>query len=163
MSPRRRHRRLAWLLALPTVVLGGAAVAAVLHGRVDPPGAPTVLGSQIVKADGNGAGNGNDPKSFVVSGAVEGLAPGVTRSLFVTLSNPNNSDISVQALTVAAGDGSKGCPGSNVRVGTLTAPVFVPGRGSAQVTLPITMLGTAPGACQGADFPLTYGGSAVKA
>ena len=94
---------------------------------------------------------------------VEGLAPGVTRTLFLKLSNPNNGDISVQSLTVAVGDSSKTCTGANVRVGALTGPVFVPGRGTAQVTLPVTMLGTAPGACQGATFPLTYGGSAVKA
>ena len=158
----RRYRRLAWFVSVPTLVLGSAAVAAVLNAQAGPQVPASVLGTQIVNSNGN-AGNGNDAKSFVVSGDVEGLAPGVTRTLFLKLSNPNNGDISVQSLTVAVGDSSKTCTGANVRVGALTGPVFVPGRGTAQVTLPVTMLGTAPGACQGATFPLTYGGSAVKA
>ena len=37
-----------------------------------------------------------------------------------------------------------------------------PSRGEAQAFLAVTMIGSAPSLCQGATFPLTYGGSAVK-
>lgn len=143
-----------------TAVCGGTATAAVVHARSSDPKVPTsVLGRQLVN------NNGDDPAAqpFLVSGDVDGLAPGVTRTLSLQLSNPNSGEISVQSLTVTVGDGHGGCAGSNVHVGPWSGPVFVPGRGTAQVSLPLTMLDSAPGACQGATFPLTYGGSAVKA
>jgi hypothetical protein len=143
-----------------TGVVGGVAAAAVVHAQPHPQVPTSVLGQQLVNGD-----PGNDPAatSFLVSGAVDGLAPGVTRTLSLTLSNPSDSAISVQSVTVAVGDGRGGCAGSNVSVGPLTGPVFVAGRGTAEVALPVTMLGSAPGACQGSTFLLTYGGSAVKA
>jgi hypothetical protein len=156
-----RLARLHWLGTLAaTGVVGGVATAAVVHVEAHPKVPTSVLGNQLV----NG-GTGHDPAAqpFLVSGDVDGLAPGVTRTLSLELSNPNDGAISVQSLTVAVGDGRDGCPGANVGVGPWTGPVFVPRGGTAEVSLPVTMLASAPGACQGSTFSLTYGGSAVKA
>jgi len=156
VSPRRRRiLRLAPTAIL--AVLGCIAIGSVLRSPSSDR-ATTVLGSQLVKAP-----NGTDAKSFVVSGDVDGLGPGVSRPLQLRLGNPGPGDIFVRAITVAVGDSPTGCAGSNVRVAPLGAPIFVPGRGAAQATLDVTMLGSAPGACEGATFRLTYGGSAVKA
>ncbi|HZQ77990.1 MAG TPA: hypothetical protein VFE55_11710 [Acidimicrobiia bacterium] len=152
--------RLLAVLGTTTAVAGGTAAAVAVHARWPDPKVPTtVLGRQVVNGDTN------DPaaQSFVVSGDVDGLAPGVTRTLSLTLSNPNDGAISVRSLTVTVGDGRGGCTAGNVEVGPWAGPVLVPGRGRAAVSLPVTMLDSAPGVCQGATFPLTYGGSAVKA
>lgn len=160
MSPdhRRRIRRL-----IPIVVIGALGSAAAAYA-LRPAGSPTaVLGSQLVNGN-NGNGNADEAaRSFLVAGDVEGLAPGVTRSLSLLLSNPNTTAISVEKLSVSVGNSGTGCAGTNLRVGAFGAPVLIPSRGSAQVSLPVTMLGTAPAACEGATFPLTYNGSAVKA
>ena len=118
-------------------------------------------GRQVVRGDGAGADTAGLP--FVVSGDVGDLAPGVTRPLAVRLANPNDADISVQALQVTVGDSTGGCAGDTLQVGAFSGPVFVPRHGAAQVSLPVTMAGSASPACQGATFRLTYSGSAVKA
>jgi hypothetical protein len=157
----RRALRLRWMAP---VAVGGAlscaAVGAAFHSGPAPraESATSVLGGQVVK------GNGDDSSaaSFVVSGDVAGLAPGVTRTLSLRLSNPNGSAISVEVLEVTVGDSATGCSAGTLRVGAFTGPVLVPGGGEAQASLPVTMAASAPSVCQGATFPLTYGGSAVK-
>jgi len=158
----RRALRLHWMAP---IAVGGAVASAAVGGAFHTGSAPragtptSVLGGQVVR------GNGDDSSaaSFVVSGDVAGLAPGVTRTLSLRLSNPNGSAISVEALEVTVGDSATGCPGATLRVGAFTGPVLVPGDGAAGAALPVTMAASAAPVCQGATFPLTYGGSAVKA
>jgi len=156
-----RFPRLAYLV--PVAGLGSAALALALGPLSGPgPGRPSsVLGRQVVRSDGAGADPAGLP--FVVSGDVGDLAPGVTRPLAVRLANPNDADISVEALQVTVGDGTGGCSGATLQVAAFTGPVFVPRHGAAQVSLPVTMAGSASSVCQGATFGLTYSGSAVKA
>jgi len=148
---------------VPVAAVGSAALALALgpvSGRG--PGRPSsVLGRQVVRSDSAGGDTAGLP--FVVSGDVADLAPGVTRPLAVRLANPNDADISVQALQVTVGDSTGGCSGDSLRVGAFAGPVFVPRRGAAQVSLPVTMAPSASPACEGATFRLTYSGSAVKA
>jgi hypothetical protein len=118
-----------------------------------------VLGGQLVKGDDDKLA----ARSFVVSGDVTDLAPGVTRPLRLRLTIPNHTDISVEAVQVTVGDSSTGCSGGTLRVAALPGPVFVPRLGEAAVTLGVTMSASASSVCDGATFPLTYGGSAVKA
>ena len=158
----RHALRLRWMAP---VAVGGALSAAAVGAAFRPGAAPrpkvptSVLGGQVVR------GNGDDgsAESFVVSGDVAGLAPGVTRTLSLRLSNPNRDAISVEALVVTVGDSSTGCSGDTLQVGALAGPVLVPGSGEAGASLPVTMASSAPSVCQGATFRLTYGGSAVKA
>ncbi|HEY2216210.1 MAG TPA: hypothetical protein VGH21_01860 [Solirubrobacteraceae bacterium] len=115
-------------------------------------------------------------KPFTVTGNASGpLAPGMGRSLSITLTNPNNVVITVTALSasVAAGSSKAGCDGpTNLQLtqsnlsssNTLTIPA------NGQVTLPsgavsapqVQMLDLPVNqdACKGAAFKFTYSGSA---
>jgi hypothetical protein len=108
-------------------------------------------------------------------GAVGSLYPGVTRTLALTIANPNSVAISVTSIVVAIAPGSThaGCDGpANLELTqsdvSAANPLTVPANG--QVTLPAGTV-TAPGlrmrnlatnqdACKGAVFSLTYSGSA---
>jgi len=154
-----RLQPFAWLAPLAlTGAVGSVAVAHTLRSELNPEPPASVLGGQVVKGD---AGD-EAARSFVVSGDVNGLAPGVTRPLQLRLGNPNGADIAVQSLQVTVGDSGAGCGGDALHVGPFSGPVLVPGHGEAQISLPVTMAGSASSTCQGATFPLTYGGSAVK-
>jgi hypothetical protein len=115
-------------------------------------------------------------KSFTVSGDASGpLAPGVIRTLAITVSNPNAVAISVTALTatVAPGSSKVGCDGpgnlqltqSNVsEVNVLTVPangqITLP---SGAVSAPQVLMRDLPvnqDACKGATFSFSYSGSA---
>ena len=157
-----RALRLRWMAPL---VVGGAVTSAAVGVALRSGPGPrsripaSVLGGQVVR----GSGDDGTAESFVVSGDVAGLAPGVTHPLSLRLSNPNRAAISVEGLVVTVGDSPAGCSGDTLQVGGLAGPVLVPGGGEAQVSLPVTMAASAPAICQDATFPLTYGGSAVKA
>lgn len=170
----RRRRRRRRRLILPAVVLigsAGVALAAVnlagdaAHGskasvKVQ---SPAKSDEQTVLVSSKPKDDGSTPKSFLISGNVGGLSPGVAGSLYLRITNPNNSDISVRSLGVQVARASANCPASAVRVGGFTGPVFVPGRGTAQIVLPITLAASAPDSCQAARWPLAYDGRAVKA
>jgi|GEM_PF-2026418 len=115
-------------------------------------------------------------KPFTVSGNATGpLAPGTTRALAITLSNPNNVAITVTALgaSVAPGSSKAGCDGpSNLQLTQSNIAeakaLTIPANG--QVTLPsgaisapqvlMKDLPTNQDTCKGASFTFTYSGSA---
>lgn len=115
-------------------------------------------------------------KAFAIAGSLaEALAPGVSRPLALTISNPNPVAIYVTGLTVTVRPGSSkaGCDGpSNLSVtqsnASSTNALPVPAGG--QVTLPsgpvsapqVLMLDlpTNQDACKDASFSFAYGGSA---
>jgi hypothetical protein len=115
-------------------------------------------------------------KPFTVTGNASGpLAPGVTRSLAITLTNPNNVAITVTALSasIAAGSSKAGCDGpSNLQLAqssiSATNPVAIPANGhvtlpSGAVSAPQVLMKDLPvnqDACKGASFTFTYSGSA---
>jgi hypothetical protein len=115
-------------------------------------------------------------KPFTVTGNATGpLAPGLSRPLAITLSNPNSVRIEVTALTVAAAPGSTkpGCDGpANLALTqasiSISNIVAIPANG--QVALPtgtvsapsvlMRDLSTNQDACKNAAFTFTYTGSA---
>jgi hypothetical protein len=119
---------------------------------------------------------GSTGKPFTISGNIgEPLAPGVSKSLGLTVSNPNPVAITVTSLTVTpeAGSTKAGCDGpTNLSVTqssvSATNPLVVPASG--QVTLPagsvtapqvlMRNLATNQDACKNASFTFSYGGSA---
>ena len=107
--------------------------------------------------------NANGHQEFVVSGRVEGLRPGGTRSLALTVQNPNSVAIRVTSITVAAGTARPGCPGSSLVLPQWTGSLPVAQRGTASLSVNVRLPAGAPDACQGATWPLTYGGTAEKA
>jgi hypothetical protein len=115
-------------------------------------------------------------KPFTVAGNASGpLAPGLTRTLAIVLSNPNNVAITVTALSasVASGSSNAGCDGpanlqltqSNISAAN---PLTIPANGqvalpSGAVSTPQVLMKDLPvnqDACKGASFTFTYSGSA---
>jgi hypothetical protein len=115
-------------------------------------------------------------KPFTVTGNASGpLAPGVSRTLAITVSNPNSVAIEVTALTatVAAGSSKDGCDGptnllltqssvstSNVLAIPANGHVALP---TGAVTAPTALMRDLPSnqdACKNAAFTFTYSGSA---
>jgi hypothetical protein len=115
-------------------------------------------------------------KAFTVSGGTSAaLAPGLTRALSLTISNPNDVAISVTALTVTVAPGSSkaGCDGpANLLVtqSNLSASnaLSVPALGQASlpsgsVQAPAVLMKDLPtnqDACKNASFTFDYSGSA---
>jgi hypothetical protein len=113
---------------------------------------------------------------FTISGALaEPLAPGLSRSLGLTITNPNSVPIFVTSLTatVQVGSSKVGCDGptnlqvtqSNVsNTNTLTVPanghVMLPAGAVSAPQVLMKDLATNQDACKGASFTFAYSGSA---
>jgi hypothetical protein len=136
------------------------------------PGCPTPSPSPSPNGNGNGNGNGGDHKNFTITDRAKSttnLYPGAAQPRWLTLSNPNNFIIQVSTLTATVGQPTydsgataTGCTSSMIRVDPLASPVNVPAGGSTDVALTVRMSNTPAPACKGANFPLTYSGTAVK-
>jgi hypothetical protein len=98
----------------------------------------------------------------VVSGQVQNLRPGGSRPMVLTVRNPNSVAIKVTSVTVAAGAAGSSCPASALTLPRWTGGLVVPKRGTASLTVNVGLKPTAPDTCQGARWPLTFGGTAVK-
>ncbi|MHB8234065.1 MAG: hypothetical protein ACYDHT_05360 [Solirubrobacteraceae bacterium] len=115
-------------------------------------------------------------KPFTVTGNAAGmLSPGVSQTLAITVTNPNNVAIEVTALTATAASGSSkaGCDGpanlsltqSNVSASnTLAIPanghVSLPAGAVSAPVVQMRDLPTNQDACKNASFTFTYSGSA---
>ena len=100
---------------------------------------------------------------FLLTGQVENLRPGAAQPMVVTVRNPNNSPIRVTSVALHATAASATCPASSLDLPTWTGSLLVAKRGTATVTVDVGLKPGAPSACQGATWPVTYSGSAVKA
>ncbi len=116
-------------------------------------------------------------KTFTIEGKLSGtLAPGVSRPLALTISNPNNKAITVTGLqvTVAPGSTKAGCDGpTNLQVTQSNASssnAFTVAAKGGKATVPVGSvsspqvlmknLATNQDACKGASFTFNYSGSA---
>ena len=136
-----------WKLAF----LALAGVALLSFGAVS-----CVLPAPIRKPPANGH------RDFVVSGQVQNLRPGGSRPMVLTVRNPNSVAIEVTSVTMAAGPAGPSCPASALTLPRWTGGLVVPKRGTGSLTVAVGLKPTAPDACQGARWPLTFGGTAVK-
>jgi len=113
---------------------------------------------------------------FVISGNVDGLYPGAAATLPLRVHNPLHRAISVNTITIVADNANAGCAASYLAAGsgpaplnslytiTLSPPLVIPrGQTVDGPQVPITLLKTAPDACQNATFLLHYGGTASRA
>lgn len=162
-----------------SLILVGGAVASSLFGPGRPPGNPLVVGI------GNSANTGTVLRSaattnldgypvFIISGNVAGLYPGGSATLALRVRNPLEASIRVETLTILAFDANSGCSASQLAAGTTLTPlntvdtitlspplVVAPGQTLEATRVPITLLRSAPNACQNATFVLGYGGRAT--
>jgi len=121
---------------------------------------------------GSGAADGDVP--FEISGAVDGLAPGITKPILLTLRNPNADAIRVTSIVVEISEDSTppGCSSaSNIALRqamgiTEDDPVVVPARTTVVLTAsraPTITFRDQPwnqDVCKAKSFDLTYSGSA---
>ena len=102
--------------------------------------------------------------TFRITGRVVGLHPGMHKMLLLRLKNLNPTPIRVVSVRVRVRSTAAACPSNVVHVGRLKrrANVTVKARRVRKVSLPVSMLISAPDACQGARFRLRYQGKALK-
>ena len=139
-----------------TAALAVAVLGANVARPAVPDGSASVAGARLV------ANPDKEKRDFTVSGEVQGLYPGAQRELVLTVGNPHNFDIRVSSLTVRVGNAGPGCSGANVVPTDFTGALVVPGKGTAEQSVPVAMVADPPDACRNATFPLTFGGSAEK-
>lgn len=139
-----RHGRrgsLTWILATAAVVAG---VLPALAARPVDPG-PSV-----------------SPRTFTIVGDVDGLYPGAETAMVVTVTNDAAQPLLVSRVRASVDDASSACPGTVVEVDPFDGAVTVPARSTSEVPLTFRMLPSAPDACRGATFPVTYTGEGGK-
>jgi hypothetical protein len=164
---------------------GSVAAATTTSGATSPTSAGTSTSSSTGSAStpaggGNGNtnnGNGNAgnngqgnaaPKSFTITAApVTGLFPGGSRTIALTISNPENQDMRITSIVGSVtGTSSAACSASNVSIGAWSAPsrgLVVPKKGTAPTSLQIRMDGNPPNACQNVTFTLRFTGQGAQA
>lgn len=132
-------------------------------------------GTSHGESSGDGGSSTEDTASFDIAGDVEGLAPGITKPIVLTLRNPDAAPIYVTAVDVDLADESTppGCPTEpNIVLDqpsgiTASSPVVVPGHGTVVLRhhpeAPQISFLNRPwnqDVCKGKSFELTYSGSA---
>lgn len=172
-----RARALGWW-AVPAVAVGVAG-AVWFAGPSSTPDRERARPAAGVQGGGGGGGTDNcvAPSQgqgscagvFGVSvGSTTGLVPGLTRTVPVTWSNPNQFEILVDSYAVVASVPAayvRTCPATSLvapGASPLTPRVVVPGRGTASSYVPVTLSRTAPDACQRVPFGVTLTATAVK-
>lgn len=101
--------------------------------------------------------------TFRIAGSVAGLFPGFGMTLMLTVTNPQPFKIVVTSITTSVGNANVGCTAANVSIAAFSGKLLVPAQGSAHTSVPVSMAASAPDACIGATFPLSYRGLAQKA
>jgi hypothetical protein len=114
-------------------------------------------------------GTPEQPRTFGISGELANVYPGFGGDLTVTLSNPHRFDIVVTTVEVLVGSptgtsqGVEPCLASHLEVDDFDGFRDVARLDSDTQDLTVRMLASAPDACRGASFPLTYTGTATRA
>jgi hypothetical protein len=151
-----------------------AAPSATASRSGETPGPSQVVVTPQPTTGGTGAVQIGDA-SFVITGSVGNLVPGVPMPIRLTLINPNDIPIHVTSLTVRVADDSTppGCRSAdNIRLTQSDVsgadPISIAAKSSVTVTSPprapeITLLnlpGVNQDICKNKTFALTYSGSA---
>ncbi len=109
-------------------------------------GVPAVVSHDVAGAAGE----------LKLSASIVGLYPGADLDRAVTVHNPLDGAISVRSASVVVGDASSGCTAANLRAEPFAGDVAVAAHGTGTIPVRLHMAGSAPDACQGATFPLTF-------
>ena len=100
--------------------------------------------------------------AFRITGSISGLYPGGPLSLRLTVTNDENFRIEVSSITTTVHDAAPSCPAADLAVGRYAGPLVVPANGTRSTHVPARLSHAAGNACQGAVFPLSYSGHAIK-
>lgn len=104
--------------------------------------------------------------SFRLSGNTEGLYPGAAVVVWVKVANPKGFPIRVRRVNISVGvDPSRpACrPVDYIRTTPYRGSLKIPAKSSRRLMIPLSMLPSAPDACQGASFTMRYTGKAERA
>ena len=94
--------------------------------------------------------------SFELTGDVTGIYPNATVVAPVRVHNSEQYALTVERTQVLIGDAAAGCDAANLTATAVGPPVVVAAGGVANIPIQVHMLASAPDACQGATFPLTF-------
>ena len=167
-GPRARGRAW-WIAGVAVAVLVAAAAIGFDLVVVQAPsdavgsGSGSASSTTSIVAPGGGQGGASAQRKvtpFAISGTVSDLYPGGHRPLVLTFTNPNGAPLRVTGIAITVADASTNCPGNLLAFSHLT-PVIVPSKGTATGSLDATMASSAGEACRGANWHLSYTGTAV--
>ena len=96
-----------------------------------------------------------------VTGEVDGLYPGVMKTLDARVTNPQPFTIRVTSVGASVGNASPGCLASMLEVDTSTTTVDVAPGATGTVPVRVRMDHSAPDACESVTFPLVFAATAV--
>jgi hypothetical protein len=99
---------------------------------------------------------------FAISGSVRGMFPGRIASIPVRVRNPMPFPIIVTKVSARVRSAGRGCGEGNLRVQPIRGTWLIDPGGSIRLRANVRMPMTAPDACQGLEFPLHFGGKAVR-
>lgn len=150
------------IIAIVSVLLACAIAAATLAVRgADSPPRPA---RAVLLSSGSG---------FDLSGTVGDLAPGLTSSLVLRVTNPNSFPITLRTVEISVGSEPVGCPSASLTIAgqafsgsppamTVTGlSTVVPAYQSAAQPLTILLDRSAGNRCQHVTFPFQYLGTAT--
>jgi LPXTG-motif cell wall-anchored protein len=93
---------------------------------------------------------------FTLTTQYSGLYPGADVSVPVSVHNPARYQLAVHTAQVRVGDANPGCTATNLEATSYSGDVVAPPRRDTAIPIRMHMLTTAPDACQGATFPLSF-------
>ncbi len=146
------------LLALALGLCGAALVHAAVSERAgEGAGDPLVKSSrQNGEWRPTGSGQPQRARKLELTGHVSGLYPGGTGSLAIQVSNPRATTVIVTSVQVRVRNAGPGCAARNLRIPGQRLRLAVAPHASSRTRLQVSMIADAPGACQGARFPLRF-------
>jgi hypothetical protein len=101
--------------------------------------------------------------TFSITGRIVGLYPGKRATLWLTLVNRNDFALNVTSISIRARDAKGACTADYLVTRRFSGSIRVRARSSRRLGLTVFLRRTAPDACIGARFPLSYRGRAYRA
>lgn len=99
---------------------------------------------------------GSAEQEFTLSVTYSGLYPNADLPVPVTVHNAQPFDLAVHSADVTVGDASPACRAENLIVSSFVGDVVVGAGRNGTIPVRMQMPATAPDACQGATFPLSF-------
>jgi hypothetical protein len=100
--------------------------------------------------------HGQKRKALTVSGSVENLQPGVPSVLTAMVRNNLSHPVRLRKLRLRIGDAGAACPRSMLNAKPMRARKALRAHRTRRIPVTVTLLATAPDACQRASFPIRY-------
>lgn len=122
-----------------------------------------LIAGAITERDAVRSSPAGAPHRLALRGRAQGLYPGAVKPMRVTVRNRTDRDVRLVALARRVSEAPAGCPTSALRVRRPRTLPVVPARGRATIRLRARLLRSAPDACQGAVFRITFRARGVPA